>query len=445
MESIWSKSCTFPGRERLDGDHVVQVAVIGSGMAGLLTAYLLKKQGLDVAVLEGSTTASGMTKNTTAKITCQHSLIYRQLIDNFGVEKAAQYAWANQRAIKMYRDIIAENNIDCELETKSAYLYTLGDAKPLKDELDAARTLKIEAELTTKTGLPFPVKSALRFADQAQFNPSKFLKAISADLTIYEHTMAREIQGDVVITDHGRVTADQIVIASHFPFLNVPGWYFARMHQERSYVLALENAAQVDGMYLSIDTNNAYSFRNYGDLLIFGGGAHRSGKHPQASSYEKLRKAAKKFYPKSKEICNWSAQDCVTWDNVPYIGRFAETTPNLFVATGFKKWGMTTSMASAMILTDMICGRENDCADVFSPQRFNMGASAKNLFTDAGQSVAGLTTGLFSAPSRRCAHLGCRLHWNPDENTWDCPCHGSRYTKEGKLINNPALKGLKHE
>ena len=420
---------------------VVQVVVIGAGMAGLLTAYMLKKMGLRVIVLEGATTAGGVTKNTTAKITSQHDLIYNKLIQSFGVERAAQYALANQRAIQQYRDIIWENKIDCDLETKNAYLYTLNDVKSLEDEMSAALTLNINAELTTETGLPFAVKGALKFADQAQFHPLKFLKAISADLEIYEHTMVTEIQGDVVITNHGRVTADQIVIATHFPFVNVPGWYFARMHQERSYVLALKNAAQVEGMYLGIDADG-YSFRNYGEFLLFGGEGHRTGRHPQSSCYENLRETARQLYPDSTETAAWSAQDCTTWDGVPYIGKFSSAVSNMFVATGFQKWGMTSSMAAAMILTDMICGKENDCADVFSPQRFKMSASIQNMMKDGAQSVAGLTSGAFSKASRRCAHLGCRLEWNPDEQTWDCPCHGSRYTQDGKLIGNPAIHGL---
>jgi Glycine/D-amino acid oxidases (deaminating) len=441
MESIWSNSCTFPERESLHEDLVVDTAVVGAGMAGLLTAYLLTKQGAHVVVLEGSVTAGGITKNTTAKITSQHDLIYDSLVKNFGLELAAQYALANQRAIRTYRDLVSENSIDCDFETKPAFVYTLRDTEAIEAETTAAQRLGIDAEYTTETGLPFPVKAAVRFNDQAQFHPLKFLKAISADLEIYEHTMAREIRNGVVITDRGRVTADHVIVATHFPIINIPGWYFARMHQERSYVIALENAGQVNGMYIDEDPAG-YSFRNYGDSLLFGGGGHRTGKHPQEDSYKLLGRAAHSFYPKSREISHWSAQDCVSWDQIPYIGLYSPSLPNVHVATGFKKWGMTSSMAAAMILTDTVCGKKNACADVFSPRRFNFPASVKNLLSDVGHSVAGLTGGAFSGPGRRCAHLGCRLQWNPDENTWDCPCHGSRYTGDGKLIDNPATKGL---
>ncbi len=443
MKSIWSESCALPKKPEMKGDLVVEVAVIGAGMAGLLTAFLLKKEGLNVVVLEGAETAGGATKNTTAKITSQHSLIYDKLIRSVGEEQAKQYAAANQQAIEMYREIIAENQVDCNFETKNAFLYSLDQGENIKAEANAAQKLGIDAEFTVKTDLPFDVRAAVKFSNQAQFNPLEFIKFISSDLDIYEHTTAILVRDDTIITNRGRVTADRIVVATHFPFINVPGWYFARMYQQRSYVIALKNAAKLDGMYIDAD-ENGYSFRNYGEYVLLGGAGHRTGKHPQQASYEKLRSAAKRFFPNSEEVFHWSAQDCMTLDGVPYIGLYSAAKSNLYVATGFNKWGMTSSMVSAMILADTICGRPNKNAEVFSPQRFNAAASAENMLINGAQSVAGLTAGLFSSPSRKCAHLGCRLHWNPDEETWDCPCHGSRYTDKGELIDNPATRGLKH-
>lgn len=445
MKSIWSESCALPEREKLHGDYVTQAVVIGAGMAGLLTAFFLQKQGMQVMVLERGATACGVTANTTAKITSQHNLIYDRLIRQFGVELAAQYAWANQRAVKSYRELILDRKIECDFEAKPAYVYTLRDEKRVEDEAVAAAKLGIEAEyVTAAPELPFEIRAAVKFENQAQFHPLQFLKAISSGLNIYENTVVRDIRDDVVITETGRVTADHIIVATHFPIINVPGWYFARMHQERSYVIALENAAQVNGMYID-EGEHGYSLRNWQNLLLFGGSGHRTGKHPDAGSYEVLRRAAFALYPQSREVCRWSAQDCVTWDGIPYIGRYSSSARNLYVATGFQKWGMTSSMAAAEIITDMILGRENNCADIFSPRRFQASAAMKNMLADGAQSVAGLTAGLFAAPSRRCAHLGCRLQWNPDEETWDCPCHGSRFTREGKPIDSPAVKGTGHE
>ena len=444
MKSVWSESCTLPKKSEMDKDIVAEVAVIGAGMAGLLTAFLLKKAGLNVVVLEGAEIASGATKNTTAKITSQHSLIYDKLINSVGEAQAKQYAAANQHAIELYRKIIEENQIDCDFESKDAFLYSLDQEDNIKVEAAAARRLGIDAELTTETNLPFPIRAAVKFSNQAQFNPLKFIKSISADLNIYEHTKAILVRDDTIMTNRGQITADKIVVATHFPFINIPGWYFTRMHQQRSYVVALKNAGQLDGMYIDAD-EKGFSFRNYGELVLLGGAGHRTGKHPEQGCYDKLRVAAKTFFPGSEEVAHWSAQDCMTLDGIPYIGLYSASKPNLFVATGFNKWGMTSSMASATILTDSICGRQNRNAEVFSPQRFHTAASTKNLLIDGAQSVAGIAEGVFSPSSRKCTHLGCRLKWNADEETWDCPCHGSRYTKNGELIDNPAMRGINNE
>ncbi|NLJ31000.1 MAG: FAD-dependent oxidoreductase [Clostridiales bacterium] len=443
MKSVWNETCSFPRREPLHGDFVTEAVVIGSGIAGILTASMLQKQGIRVMVLERGRTAAGVTGNTTAKITSQHGLIYSRLIREFGPELAAQYAWANQRAVKSYRELISGQKIDCDYEEKSAYVYTLRDEKAVEDEANAAQKLGIESEyVESLPELPFKVRAAVRFEHQAQFHPLEFLKALSSGLNIYEDTTVFDVRDDVVLTDKGRVTADHIIVATHFPIIDIPGWYFARMHQERSYVLALENAAQINGMYLDEDEQGC-SLRSWRNLLLLGGAGHRTGKHPQTSCYDQLRRAAAAFYPQSREVCRWSSQDCVTWDGIPYIGRYSSSARRLYVATGFQKWGMTTAMAAAELITDLVMGRENNCSEIFSPRRFRASASMKKMMADAGCSAAGLAAGLF-APSHRCSHLGCGLQWNEEEETWDCPCHGSRFTADGKPIDTPAIKGLRH-
>lgn len=476
MKSIWRNEVTISKREPLRGDIKTKVAIIGGGLAGCLTAYFLQQQGIEVVVLEAKHIGSGQTENTTAKITSQHNLIYHNLIQDFGVEKAKMYADANQKAIIEYKCIIEKEKIDCQFEERPAYLYSTIERGPLEQEALAALQLGIDLTLTTETSLPFSVKSALKFNDQGQFHPLKFLNEITKTLTIYENTMVREIDGDRILTDHGIVTAEHIVIATHYPFVNVPGYYFMRMHQERSYVIALKNAVQLDGMYLGID-EDGYSFRNSGDILLLGGGGHRTGENSEGGKFEMLRNSAKKFYPESSEVTTWSAQDCFTLDGVPYIGQFSSSTPNCYVATGFAKWGMTNSMVSAMIISDRILERKNDFSEIFSPQRFKFSASAKTLLEEGIQAVKGLTTEIFTLPqekidelpnghggvveyegqkvgvykdeegnafmvSTKCAHLGCQLEWNPDELSWDCPCHGSRFNYKGELIDNPAMKNI---
>ncbi|EKQ55813.1 MULTISPECIES: FAD-dependent oxidoreductase [unclassified Clostridium] len=480
MESVWSYEVNFRKRETLNQDIQCDILVIGAGMAGLLTAYMLNKSGREVVVIDARSIAGGVTKNTTAKITSQHDLIYDSIIKEFGEEGARQYARANELAIKRYKEIIDAEKIDCDFEYKDAYLYTLDNVVDLEDEYGAAKRLGIDAELVDEVSIPAETKKALKFKNQAQFNPLKFLRPISEQLTIYENTVALDITEDntVVTKNDMKIKANRIVVAAHYPFLNTPGYYFMRMHQERAYVIALENAQDVNGMYKGID-KTGYSFRNYKNLLLFSGAARRTGENEEGGAYEELRKAAKEFYPNATEKYHWSTQDCMTLDNIPYIGQYSSKTPNIYVETGFKKWGMTTSMVAAMIISDMILGNENDFSEIFSPRRFDMSASMKNAAKDlvitAKNFIAerinipeenlssienghggiieykGQKAGVYKdnegkvyTVSTKCAHLGCELKWNADDLTWDCPCHGSRYNYEGVWIESPTNKCL-HE
>ena len=470
MESIWSQTCQLRQREALPGDLKTDIAVIGAGMAGILIASALQEAGRQVIVLEAERIAGGQTRNTTAKITCQHGLLYAKLIQTLGPEKARQYAQANAAALEEYRRIIAARNIDCDFEQRDAWVYG-STAAQLRKEAEAAAALGLPASFVEETKLPFPTAGAVRFANQAQFHPLKFLQAISEPLTIYENTSVQSVEENQIITSRGRVQAEQIVFACHYPFVNFPGLYFARMHQERSYAIALENAAQMDGMWIGAE-QGAYSFRNYGPLLLLGGGGHRCGENSAGGRYELLRQQAARWFPGSREVAHWSAQDCVTADSVPYIGPYAASRPNWFVATGFQKWGMTSSIVAAMLLRDQICGKENPWAEVFDPGRFDE-KTLTGLAREGGQAVKGLAKQLLQIPAEaarelppghggvvfwkgkklgvykdasgalwpvdiRCPHLGCQLEWNPDELSWDCPCHGSRFDYRGKLISGPA-------
>ena len=474
MNSIWSESCQIPERAPLRGNIEAEIAVIGAGLAGILTASLLQNAGRQVVVLDAGRIAGGQTRNTTAKITAQHGLIYQKLIRTLGRDSAKQYAMANEAAIEEYRRLIEAESIDCSFEERNAYVYG-NDSEQLQAEAEAAASLGLPASFVRETKLPFPTAGAVCFTRQAQFHPLRFLAHIARPLTVYENTPVITVEENRIETAGGQVRAEHIVFACHYPFINFQGLFFARMHQERSYVLALENTAQVDGMWIGTE-QGSYSFRNYGNLLLLGGGGHRCGENSAGGKYELLRQAAKKWFPDSREIAHWSAQDCVTADSVPYIGRYAESRPHWYVATGFQKWGMTTSMVSAMLLRDLICGVKNPYADVFAPERFDM-KTLTGVAAESGQAVKGLAKELFQIPSEqaaeipkghggivflhgekvgvykdeegrlypvdvRCPHLGCQLEWNPDELSWDCPCHGSRFDRFGKLISGPAQEDL---
>lgn len=321
--------------------------------------------------------------------------------------------------------------MDCGLERRDSYLYTL-EAGALDEEMTAVDKLGIPADYMESVALPFSTAGAIRFSDQARFDPLRFAAGIAKGLRIYEHTPAREFAKNRVKTDHGEITAEKIIVATHFPVLNKHGAYFLKLYQDRSYVLALDHAGGLDGMYRD-QASGGLSFREAEGKLLLGGGAHRTGK--RSPGWTGLETQAQAFYPNAKINHRWATQDCMTLDGIPYIGQYGPQTPDLFVATGFNKWGMTSSMVAAMILTDLLRNRDNPWAQVFTPRR---SIWRKQLYVNAGESVMNLLRP--TAP--RCPHLGCALQWSPQEHSWDCPCHGSRFDKNGKLLDNPATGDL---
>lgn len=446
MESLWRKQtpklvCKSSTEHSVPENFHRDVIVVGAGMAGLLIAYYLKEKGKNVLVLEANEIASGQTERTTAKITSQHDLKYRKLIKKLGVKKAKLYARANEEAIAEYERLIQKQGIECQFERCSAYLYTQKDKKVLWEEAQAAAYLGIEASFEREADVPFSVTGVTCFHNQAQFSPLEFVKHIAAGLEIWEHTKVMKIKGNQVITNDKVLSADKIVVATHYPIRNTPGFYFLRQHQERSYVLALSGCDKIEGMYKGID-KDGISLRQAGEYVLFGGSSHRTGKNKTGGAYKYLEEMAERYYPECKVEARWSAQDCMPHDGIPFIGKYSIFTPNLYVATGFQKWGMTSSMVAAMILKEELCGRKSPYSVVFSPQRLNIRAGIKDFLKDVGESVMGLTKGIFHMKGPRCPHMGCELVWNPDEHSWDCPCHGSRFEEDGKLRDNPAKKSI---
>ena len=431
MESLWERNRKQPDFPAQDGDINTDVLIIGGGMAGVLCAYKLHCAGVPYVLAEVKTVCCGITKNTTAKITGQHGFIYNKLISKFGIERAKQYLAANEAALQEYRQLC--RNIDCDFEEKASYTYSQDDRRKVEEELKSLEKLGFPAEFTDNVPLPFPVAGAVRFPNQAQFHPLKFVSDLAKNLNIYEHTRVQELIGTTAVTNHGKIRAKKIIVTTHFPFLNKHGSYFLKLYQHRSYVIALECAPDVDGMYLD-EAKTGLSFRNYKNLLLIGGGSHRTGK--KGGGWQELRDFARRHYPQAQEKYHWATQDCMSLDGVSYIGSYSASTADLYVATGFNKWGMTSSMVSAMILSDLVQGKENPYVEVFSPSRSIL---HPQLVVNGFETVAGLLT----PTAKRCPHLGCALKWNSIEHTWDCPCHGSRFTENGKLIDNPATGNLK--
>ena len=426
MNSVWTQTTQLPHFPPLKGDRKTDVLIIGGGMAGILCAWRLSQEGIDCTLVEMNQLCGGVTKNTTAKLTSQHGLIYHQILQMFGAEQARLYLLANEAALEQYQLLC--RNIDCDLEEQDSFVYSLTDREKIEKELTALHQIGYDAQFCSELPLPFPVAGAVRFRKQAQFHPLKFVAAIVENLPIYEHTKVLELSPGKAITSGGTISADKIIIATHFPLLNKHGSYFLKLYQHRSYVLALEHSFDCSGMYVD-ESQTGLSFRNYGNLLLLGGGSHRTGK--TGGNWRELEQFARKHCPQAKITARWATQDCMTLDGIPYIGQYSRRTPGLYVATGFNKWGMTSSMAAASLLTDLVQGRKNPYEELFSPSRTML---RPQLAINAAES----TLNLLTPTTPRCPHMGCALKYNPAEHSWDCPCHGSRFSEDGKLLDNPA-------
>ncbi|MBE6750713.1 MAG: FAD-dependent oxidoreductase [Ruminococcaceae bacterium] len=426
MESIWNKNINRPHLEALKGDIKTDVLIIGGGIAGILCAYMLRKKGIDCILVEAEHICGGVTQNTTAKITYQHGLEFDKLICKFGEEKTKLYLKSQIEALREFEKLC--KNIDCDYETKSSYVYLLENPWLIEKELKALEKLGVNGLYAKELDVPLKILGAVGVGNQAEFNPLKFCFSLAKELPIYENTKVLELKPNFAKTENGRILAQKTIVATHFPFINKHGLYPLKMYQHRSYVIALENAQRVDGMYVDEDLKGM-SFRMYGDKLLLGGGSHRTGK--TGGSWAELEEFAKKNYPSAKIVSKWATQDCMTLDGLPYIGQYSKNTPNLYVATGFNKWGMTSSMVAAKLLTDLILGNESEYSSVYSPSRSML---TPQLVINVSESLKGILTP--TAP--RCSHLGCALKYNPQERSWDCSCHGSRFSENGKVIDNPA-------
>lgn len=431
MLSPWQDNIIAPSFPTLTKDIRTDVLVIGGGIVGILTAYFLHRNGISCTLVEKDRICSHTTGNTTAKITFQHSLIFHKLIKDVGEHRAKMYYKANADALEMYKKMCRD--IDCDFEIKTNFVYSVSARKKLEKELEAANRLGIDMGFTESVPLPIDTVGAVYCKNQVQFNPLKFLYSIAKDLNIYENTFIRKVEGNTAYTQGNKIIADNIVFATHFPFVDRHGFYFIKMHQSRSYVIALEGAPNIDGMYID-ESDKGLSFRNYGDLLFIGGSNHRTGK--KSEGWEKLRAFGKENYPEFEEKYHWAAQDCMTLDSMPYIGQYSKKTARWYVATGFCKWGMTGAMVGATLLRDIICGVGNSYAEVFSPQREMLKSSLALNSLETAVSFITPTT-------KRCSHLGCALKYNRHEHTWDCPCHGSRFSENGRVIESPANKSIR--
>jgi glycine/D-amino acid oxidase-like deaminating enzyme/nitrite reductase/ring-hydroxylating ferredoxin subunit len=486
--SLWLDTTPETNFPVLQNGLTVDVAIIGGGLAGLTAATLLKAEGKTVAVLEAGRIVRGVTGYTTAKITVLHTLIYDQLIRNFGEDKARAYGEANQAAIEQIAALVQEKQIDCDFVRNEAYTYTEAaeNVEKIRAEAEAAQKLGLPATLVTETPLPFPIKVAVRFDNQAQFHPRKYLLALAQDIPgagshIFENTKVTKLEeGEpcVLTTEHGTISARDVIVASHFPF-NDKTLYAFRLHSHRSYVLAVRLTEPAPrGMFISPEPS--HSLRSFpapgSDLLLVGGEGHKTGEGGDTiARYQRLEQWARERFSVKEVEYRWSTQDNKTLDGAPYIGRYAPNSQHLYVATGFGGWGMTNSTVAGMLLRDLILGRDNPWAEVYDPNRANLegvpeavkqvggitkhfvgdrltDATPQDLAPGEGKIVETqrgavamyrAEDGEVNTLSPVCTHMGCFVQWNPAEKSWDCPCHGSRFAADGHVVQGPAVYDLK--
>ena len=493
-KSYWIDSTEFTNYPTLNEDIEIEIAIVGGGITGITVAELLKKQGMKVAVIEANKIVQGATGYTTAKITSQHHLIYYNLINQFGIEKAKQYADANEFAIEFIDKNIKENNIDCDFRRLTAYMYTNDDTyiDKIQKETDAALKLGLKAKYLESAPLPFSTKAALSFDNQAEFHPRKYLLPIAEKIPgdgsyIFENTRivaAEEGNPCVLLTDKGnKITCQKLIIASHFPCYDGLGLYFTRLRADRSYVICAKVKEKFpNGIFINAEEpGRSLRSQNYkdGQLVIIGGEGHKTAHGENTiSHYKNLINFAKTTFNSPNILYRWSTQDYITLDSVPYVGLLNSRVDNIYVATGYGKWGMTNGTAAAIILKDLIMKIDNPWKDIYNPSRFVSTTSTKkfvienfdvakefvigklksvvtnvNLNKGEGKVVelSGNKYGAFKDQDGithivdiTCTHLGCELKWNAAETSWDCPCHGSRFTYEGDIIDGPAVIKLNH-
>jgi glycine/D-amino acid oxidase-like deaminating enzyme/nitrite reductase/ring-hydroxylating ferredoxin subunit len=475
---------------RLEGEVTVDVAVIGGGIAGTITAALLTQAGASVALLEAGRLCAGVTGYTTAKVTALHGLTYAGLASAQGAEAARAYADANTHGMETIASLVIAHKIDCDFERRPALTYTTDPSRKgeIEAEVDAAREAGLPATFTTETELPFPVAGAVRLDGQAQFHPRRFCLGLAATLPgggshVFERSQVLDVADKTatVTTDAGAVRAGTVVLATHLPFLD-RGLFFAKCWPERSYAIAVKpgpGTPEISGMYLSADQPTRSLRGTAEGVLIVGGEGHKAGQDPDTRQrYAALEEWAVAELGIAEVTHRWSAHDHHSVDGLPFVGRLLPGS-NVLVATGFGKWGMTNGAAAARILTDHITGVPNAWSDVFDATRQravitssefykeNADAVGRRLVGDrlatlrppaaeslapgeggivrlGGDKVAAFRDddGILHAVSPVCTHVGCLVSFNRAERTWACPCHGSRFSIDGQVIEGPALAPL---
>ncbi|WP_153732308.1 FAD-dependent oxidoreductase [Sporosarcina obsidiansis] len=454
-ESLWLATA-YP-REAypvVDGDLTCEVLVIGGGLSGLANAYFLAQQGKDVILLEKNTILHGATGNSTGKLTAQHDLVYADLIEQFDVESAKTYFNANENAIQFARSIADAN----EIQNAHSVLFSQSaeGTDLLLREKKAYEAIGIPFTLGGKAAdLPFETSKTLRLENESQIHPVRFGQKLAqlaqkAGARIFELAQVAALDTDrhfVKLSSSKEIRYRQLIICSHYPIEALEGMQILKLDVERSYIAAAKTTTPFDHQYIAVD-NPKRSIRTTTidgqSYLLLSAESHPAGADKDTQiHYDRITDDLKTTLQHSDVVYKWSAQDPSTPDLVPYAGAISTASPDVYISTGYRKWGLSNSLASAQIISDAIVGRHNPASNLYSPGRTDFGALFSRALLLTGRTVKEFAGGhITRTDSPICTHMGCRTRWNKGDNTWDCPCHGSRFRADGSVLEGPATEPL---
>lgn len=476
----WYEEIKIPLYEHKDKTDIL---IIGGGMTGIMLAYELSRNNNNIILVEANKIGSGVSSKTTAKITTMHNLMYQDIYKIHGKDKTKLYYESQYEAMKHIIEIINKEKIKCDLEEVTNYMYatSLEGIKNIDEEYEILKEIGVPIEEIEKIPLNINIEKGLKYNNQFQFNPIKYLKGIvnviKDKVTILEKYKALNFskQSDgykVEFTNGKKVTANKVYVTTHYPIFNPNGFYFGKLYQEKNYLIAFKTTRDINGIFINTE-NPVRSLRSYKNIGIMVGNSHTAGNNSdQSNCSDNLMRAVFRFDNDAEILNEWTNQDVMSIDYLPFIGQYSRFTPNMYVATAFHTWGMTNSHLAAMILSS----DQHKYKELYNPLRFSHLKSLLESVKMLGRSLNGLLFSRFKEKRKlkeieknngaiityegniyavyndsgkyiflkpNCSHLNCFLKWNKDEKTWDCKCHGSRFNIYGEVITGPAAKSLK--
>lgn len=488
MKTIWENK--IKKFDKLNQNISCDTLIIGGGIAGIWCAYKLTKAGQKVCVLEANRIGSGVTAGSSSILTFAQELLYNTLINKHGTDTAKQYLSDTQKAIKEIVQVVKEEKINCDLQETNFVLYStkLCGAKKIVKEKKAFETLELNLDFVSLTELPHQSKKALLAKGSFLLDPLKLMAGLVDYLVkngaqIFEQTfVTSQPDGKILKIDNNTIHAKNFIVATHYPFINFPGFYFLKLYQSQNYTIVFkppqkQESFALNTTYECID-KNGFEYRRVGKNILCLGPDVRTGKKTYHSKYRIIEEHLKEDFSEYKEITRFSAQDCITADQLPYAGLYSNFLNNVYVLTGFNKWGITNSYITSSVVCNMITKKISGTKNIYAPDRNNFFASIIQTVKNLGVDIAGWGENLISFDNKKiarikkgqgatvkikgkrvgiyrdennklhcvsatCTHLGCALKWNKDETSFDCPCHGSRFNTSGKVLNNPAFENLK--